>query len=124
MEVSKKQFERAVERALSRIPVEIRRHLKNLAISIEPRPTRELLAQMGIPTDETLFGVYTGVPLPERSVTDPPLYPDEIVIFREPLQDYCRNIEELETEIEITVVHEIAHFLGIDEERLAELGYA
>jgi predicted Zn-dependent protease with MMP-like domain len=59
----------------------------------------------------------------DRSVTYPPIYPDTILLFQEPLEKICETIEELEEQIEITVVHEIAHFLGISEERLAELGY-
>jgi len=59
----------------------------------------------------------------ERSETYPPLYPDTIFIFQEPLEEMCGTTEELEREIEITVVHEVAHFIGIDDERLAELGY-
>jgi predicted Zn-dependent protease with MMP-like domain len=117
------RFEQAVERAIARIPEALRRHLNNLVIVIENRPSPSLLDEMGIPEDDTLFGLYTGVPLVERSVTEPPLYPDEILIFREPLLAVCRDLEELEEEIEITVVHEVAHYLGIDEERLVELGY-
>ncbi|MDT8272083.1 MAG: metallopeptidase family protein, partial [Desulfomonilia bacterium] len=71
-----------------------------------------------------LFGVYTGVALPEQSISWPSLYPDTIVLFKEPLLSVCEDITELEDEIEITVVHEIAHYFGISEERLAELGYA
>jgi predicted Zn-dependent protease with MMP-like domain len=56
--------------------------------------------------------VFTGVPLPERSVTEPPLYPDAILIFREPLMAACHSWEELEEEIAITVVHEVAHYFG------------
>ena len=76
-----------------------------------------------MPPGETLFGLFTGVPLPERSVTEPPLYPDVILIFREPLMAACHSIETLEAEIAITVVHEVAHYLGLDEEQLEALGY-
>ncbi len=123
MKLSMRRFEEAVERAIGSIPEEIRDHLRNLTISVEENPSHELLEEMGIPPGETLFGVYTGIPLPERSVTEPPLYPDEILIFKEPLERFCRDLEELEEEIEITVVHEVAHYLGMDEDRLAELGY-
>ena len=91
--------------------------------TVEERPSRDLLREMDVPPDETLFGVFTGVPLPERSVTEPPLYPDVILIFREPLMDACQSREELEEEIAVTVVHELAHYLGLSEERLEELGY-
>jgi predicted Zn-dependent protease with MMP-like domain len=82
-----------------------------------------MLREMGVPPDETLFGIFEGVPLTERSITEPPLYPDTILIFQEPLEEACDTVEELEEEIEITVVHEVAHFVGMSEERLAELGY-
>jgi predicted Zn-dependent protease with MMP-like domain len=59
----------------------------------------------------------------ERSFAAPPLFPDTIFLFQEPLEEMCESLEDLEEQIEITVVHEIAHFFGISEERLAELGY-
>jgi predicted Zn-dependent protease with MMP-like domain len=123
MKLSDKEFDRIVKRAIRRIPQEIRRHLDNILITLKKRPTTEILRQMDLPADEELLGVYWGVSLNERSVTSPPLYPDTIFLFQEPLEEMCETMEELEEEIEITVVHEIAHALGIDEERLAELGY-
>ena len=124
MRISRREFEKAVERAIETIPEMFRSHLTNISIAVEERPSRDLLEEMGIPPGETLFGVFTGVALPERSITEPPLYPDEILIFREPLMAACRTIDELEEEIAITVVHEVAHYLGISEERLDELGYS
>jgi predicted Zn-dependent protease with MMP-like domain len=124
MNVSRKEFDRIVMRAIRRIPEEIRNHLDNLLISVQKRPSPELLEELGIPADETLFGVFQGTPLVERSVMDGPLFPDTIFLFQEPLLEVCANVEELEKEIEITVVHELAHFLGFSEEDLAELGYS
>jgi predicted Zn-dependent protease with MMP-like domain len=123
MRISRREFEEAVERAIETIPEMFRAQLTNITIAVEERPSRELLQEMGIPPGESLFGVFTGVALPERSVTEPPLYPDEILIFREPLMAACRDLAELEEEIGITVVHEVAHYLGLSEERLEELGY-
>jgi predicted Zn-dependent protease with MMP-like domain len=117
------EFNRLVKQAIARIPFEIRRHLENILISVQPRPDRELLAEMGFAPDEELFGIFTGVPLTERSPADPPLYPDTIHIYQEPLEAFCRNREELIEEIEITVVHEIAHYMGFDEDDLIALGY-
>ena len=94
-----------------------------MLVSVQQRPSAELLEEMGLPPEELLLGVYQGTPLGERSVAEPPLYPDVILLFQEPLEAVCETIEEMEREIEITVVHEVAHFLGIGEERLAELGY-
>lgn len=83
----------------------------------------KMLREMDIPSGEDIFGIFEGVPLIERSVTSPPLFPDTILLFQEPLEAACETDEEIEEEIEITVVHEVAHFLGMSEERLAELGY-
>ncbi len=116
-------FARVVEQAIARIPEEIRRRLDNILISVKARPSAEMLEELGLAPDEPLFGIYWGVPLIERSVTEPPLYPDTIYIFQEPLEAFCVTREELIEEIEITVVHEIAHFVGFSDEELAALGY-
>jgi predicted Zn-dependent protease with MMP-like domain len=124
MKLNNKEFDRIVQQAIGRIPEEIRQHLDNILITVQQRPTPEMLDEMGYPPDEPLLGIYWGVPLNERSAAEPPLYPDTIFIFKEPLEEMCASREELEEEIEITVAHEVAHFLGMTEERLAELGYA
>jgi predicted Zn-dependent protease with MMP-like domain len=116
-------FARVVEQAIARIPEEIGRRLDNILISVKARPSPEMLEELGLAPDEPLFGIYWGVPLIERSVTEPPLYPDTIYIFQEPLEAFCVTREELIEEIEITVVHEIAHFVGFSDEELAALGY-
>jgi len=123
MKLTDPEFDAIVKHAVGRVPEEIRQHLDNMAISVRKRPSRAMLRELGVPAGETLFGIFEGVPLIERSVTEPPLYPDAILIFQEPLEDACETVEELEGEIEITVVHEVAHFVGMSEERLAELGY-
>ena len=116
-------FDRIVKRAIGRIPEEIRQHLDNVMISVQKRPSRKMLKDMEMPVDDLPLGLYIGAAMQERSATTPPLYPDTIYIFQEPLEEMCETIEELEEEIEITIVHEIAHFIGIDEDRLVELGY-
>lgn len=123
MKLSNHEFDRIVKRAIRRIPEEIRQHLDNILITVQERPSAEMLEDVGYPPDEPLLGIYWGVPLNERTVAEPPLYPDTIFIFKEPLEEMCQSKEQLEDEIEITVVHEVAHFLGMSEERLAELGY-
>ena len=121
--LSAQAFDRIIEQAVARIPLEIRKHLDNVVITVQPRPSLELLEELGFGPDELLFGVFSGVPLTERSPADPPLYPDSISIFQEPLEEYCLSREELLEEIEITVVHEIAHFIGFSDEELEALGY-
>lgn len=121
--LSDKEFDLVVQRAIAKIPREIRQHLDNIFISVQKRPSPELLEDLGYPPDEPLLGIFWGVPLMERSVMDPEPFPDKIFLFQEVLEETCETIEELEEEIEITVVHEVAHALGIEEDRLAELGY-
>jgi predicted Zn-dependent protease with MMP-like domain len=123
MKLSNPEFDRLVKQAIARIPGEIRQHLENVLITVNKRPTPEMLAEAGLPPDDTLLGIFLGTPLDERSPFDPPLYPDTIFIFKEPLEEMCATLEELRDEIEITVAHEIAHFIGLSEERLVELGY-
>ncbi|MCL2340493.1 MAG: metallopeptidase family protein [Proteobacteria bacterium] len=121
--LSQEVFARLVEQAVARIPESIRRHLDNILIAVQQRPSADILEELGLPPDEPLFGVYSGVPLTERSAFDPPLYPDTIFIFQEPLEDACATREQLLTEIEITVVHEIAHWAGFTDAELEALGY-
>jgi predicted Zn-dependent protease with MMP-like domain len=121
--LSEKAFDDIVSRAIARIPSEIRAHLDNIVITVQDEPDGEMLADAGIPPGETLFGLYLGVPLMERSVFDPPLYPDMIYIFKGPLEQAFPNRRELIEEIEITVVHEVAHYLGLSDADLDRLGY-
>ena len=123
MKVSEKEFDRLVKKAIRRIPEEIRQHLDNILVSVQRSASREMLEDLDMDPAEPLLGVYRGVPLTERSVLSPPEFSDTIILFQEPLEEMCDTMEELEEEIEITVVHEIAHAVGIGEGRLAELGY-
>ena len=124
MKLSDKDFDRIVKRAIRRIPEELRQHLNNVLISVRKRASEDMIEEMEVPPGEELLGFFSGIPLVDQSVTDPPLYSDTIFIFQEPLEAMCRTTEELEQEIELTVVHEIAHYFGISEERLEELGYS
>ncbi len=123
MKLNDEEFDGIVRKALERIPPEITQYLENIIISVRKRPSRKMRSEMRLTPDDALFGVFKGVPLIEQSVTSPTLLPDSILLFQEPLEQACTTIEELEEQIEITVVHEIAHFIGMTEERLAELGY-
>ena len=75
------------------------------------------------PEDPDLYGLYEGVPLPERSSADSGSLPDRIAIYRRPLEEDFDDPAELEHEIRVTVLHELAHYFGFDEDRIGELGY-
>jgi predicted Zn-dependent protease with MMP-like domain len=120
--MSDREFERLVREALEMIPKEFLDHMDNVQLIIEEEPSDELRADLSIPDDETLFGLYDGVPLTERTSDDATL-PDRITIFRGPLLDEFPKPDRLRREVARTVIHEIAHHFGIDEDRLAELGW-
>jgi predicted Zn-dependent protease with MMP-like domain len=123
MRVSRRKFEVLVERALGTIPAEIRGRMDNVEIVVEDWPDEGHYATVGLEATETLFGLYEGVPLIERGVVADPLLPDKITIFQGPLEEACDTDDEIAEEIRKTVVHEIAHHFGIDDARLADLGY-
>ena len=105
-------FEDHVRAALDSLPVELVQAMRNVAVVVEEENN----------DDPDLFGLYEGVPLPERG-DDAGALPDRIAIYRRPLEDEFRDPQELRREIRITVLHEIGHYFGLDEDRLAELGY-
>ena len=107
-------FEDEVRAALDSLPPKLAGALENVAVVIEDEN----------PEDPDLFGLYEGIPLTERSSWDTGTLPDRITIYRRPLEEEFPDPAELEEEIRITVLHELAHYFGIDEDRLDELGYA
>jgi predicted Zn-dependent protease with MMP-like domain len=120
--ISTREFERLVAESLEMIPDELRGHISNVEITIEDEPSDEMLDELGVPPDDTLFGLYEGTPLTGRS-TEYSGLPDRIIIFRRPLLEEFDDPLDLRREIARTVIHEVAHHFGIDEERLVELGW-
>lgn len=107
-------FEEHVRRALESLPPDLRRAMSNVEIVVEDEN----------PDDPDLFGLYLGIPLTERSDYSGVL-PDKIAVYRIPLEEeFGDDSAVLEDEIRITVLHEIAHHFGIDEDRLTELGWS
>ncbi len=113
--MSRERFEELVAEALDDIPDELTRLVRNVVVLVEDDP----------PADEPgLLGLYDGVALTERDGAFGGELPDRILIFRMPLLEMCTTEDQLVAEVRITVVHEVAHHFGIDDERLHELGYA
>ena len=116
------RFERLVDRAIASIPMPFRGALDEIAVVIADEPSREQLRENGLRPDETLYGLYEGVPLDEWGGDWMPV-PTRIIIFRLPLEEDYPDPDDLAHEVRITILHELAHHLGIDdEERLEELG--
>ena len=123
--LSDEEFEAAVGDALDTIPGELADQMDNVVILVRDEPEPELLTaddynEDGLPT---LLGLYDGIPLTERDDAWSVVLPDRILIFKGPLERWCANREELTAEIGVTVLHEIAHHFGIDDDRLHELGW-
>jgi predicted Zn-dependent protease with MMP-like domain len=118
------EIRKEVASILNRLPKQFRKGLQNIEIVVEERPTRELLLSIGLdPRHDTLYGLYQGIPLPDRSALYPPILPDKITIFSEPLLRDFSDPEDLREQIRATVLHEIAHYFGFDDDEIDKLGY-
>jgi len=116
------RFDRLVDRAIASIPLRFRSALDGVAIVIADEPTPAQLRENGLGPDETLYGLYEGVPLAEWGADWAPV-PTRILVFRLPLEEDFPDPDDLADEVRITLLHELAHHLGIeDEDRLRELG--
>jgi predicted Zn-dependent protease with MMP-like domain len=115
------RFERLVERALAGIPDPFRAALAEVAIVVDDEPTAEQRRENDLADDEMLYGLYEGVPRTEYGA-DWSAAPNRITLFRLPLEEDFPDPDDLAEEVRITVIHELAHHLGIDDDRLGELG--
>ncbi|MGQ9683581.1 MAG: metallopeptidase family protein [Anaerolineae bacterium] len=116
-------FARLVGQALDDLPPEIAQHLNNVEVVVERYPTRSQLAASRVPRGHTLFGLYEGVPRTARTSHYGLVLPDKITIFQGPIEAACSTREEMQDVVRRTVVHEIAHHFGLDDEALHRLGY-
>jgi predicted Zn-dependent protease with MMP-like domain len=118
--VSRRRFEELVADALDSIPPELAEQMENVAVLVEDWPTREQLGGRG----GTLLGLYEGIALTDRSpIGYAGVLPDRITVFRGPLCERAEDEEDLARQVRVTVVHEIAHHFGIDDDQLDALGW-
>ncbi|TXI55419.1 MAG: metallopeptidase family protein [Mycolicibacterium mageritense] len=113
MRMSPQRFEELVSEALDRIPQELAAAIDNVVVLVEDRNAEE----------PDILGLYQGIALTERDSWYAGSLPDTITIYREPLLEMCADDDEVRDEVAITVIHEIAHHFGIDDERLHQLGW-
>lgn len=116
------EFQRSLEEAIEGLPEPVMRAAHEVAILVEAYPSRELIEDAGGGLSPDLLGLYTGTPLPERSTWDSGRSPDLIHLFRRNLEFLARTPEELREEIRVTLLHEVGHYLGMDEPDLERLG--
>jgi len=119
-EVSDEEFQRLIDQALGELPGEHVKNIKNVAILYEDVPTPEQRQKLALRHDQTLLGLYEGLPLPQRQGMTR-IYPDKITLFKQPLQWQANSPEELKEQIKHTLWHEIAHYYGLDHDKIHEL---
>ncbi|MBX4197372.1 metallopeptidase family protein [Candidatus Saccharibacteria bacterium] len=120
MELSEAEFENYLSEAIDSIPTPYDKHIENVAFILEDYPTQEQRIKLNLYPNETLFGLYEGVPLPQRNGTLK-LLPDKITIFKYPLLAASRSKDQLRENIGHTVWHEVAHYYGLDHARIHQL---
>jgi predicted Zn-dependent protease with MMP-like domain len=119
LRMSTEAFEAVVEKAIADIPDDLLEAIDNVAVVVEDEPSREDLIALDMdPDNDLLFGLYEGVSLGERGAGYGGVLPDRVVIYRLPLLEACESRRELLYEIRATVIHEIGHYFGFDEEDL------
>jgi predicted Zn-dependent protease with MMP-like domain len=116
-------FDAVVEEALASLPEPIRRYLANVAIAVEDLPADDDLLASDPPLSPSILGIFRGSPLGQKGSMDPwSHFPSSIVLYQKNLQRFARDRKELVEQIGITLIHEVGHFLGLDEEQLWERG--
>ena len=115
------KFEELVVAVISGLPAEFQELMDNVDIIVEDWPTRTQLREVGLRNKDDLLGLYEGTPRTNRGQNYNLVLPDKITIFQKPLESQCKSLNELRQEIANTVKHEIAHYFGIDDERLREI---
>ena len=115
------EFEKLVLEALAKLPAEFQEHVRNLDVVVRWRPTLAERREASSRRGEDLFGLYLGIPLSERGAYYSMALPDQIIIYQQAHERFCSSREEMVEEVRKTVLHELGHYLGIDEERLEEL---
>jgi predicted Zn-dependent protease with MMP-like domain len=122
--MDRRKFRHLIEEALDTLPVGVRIRMENVTVIVEDEPTEEQMGCAGLqPGCDTLFGLYEGSPLSERSHDFSMALPDRITLFYRPLVQTFRAPAEIREQIRRTVVHEVAHFLGLEDDEIERLGY-
>ena len=122
--MDRESFERVIQEVLDDLPPEFSARMANVEVVVEDEPSPALVRAMGMnPRRHTLFGLYEGVPLTERGATHANALPDKISIFYRPIVREARRPDRIREQVRITLLHEIAHLFGMDEDAIDDLGY-
>jgi predicted Zn-dependent protease with MMP-like domain len=116
--MTRTQFERLVEEAVKTIPQRFRDEMQNVAVIVEDEPSADILEEMEIEPGDTLYGLYQGTPLPERTWSDTSRLPDRITIYQRPIEEDAEGEDDMIVMIGETVIHEFGHYFGLSEEEI------
>ena len=119
--MTRDRFTRLVEEALLEIPPRFRAAMKNVAVVVEDEPSPDVLADLEIEPPDSLFGLYQGTPLTERTWAHGNALPDRISIYQFPIEDACADDDEIRDCVAETVIHEFGHYFGLSEEEIEEI---
>jgi predicted Zn-dependent protease with MMP-like domain len=119
--MTRARFEQLVAEALQTIPKRFRDEMHNVVVIVEPEPSAAVLAEMEIPEGDTLYGLYQGTPLPERTWSDTNRLPDRITIYQRPIEEDAEDEEDMLAIVAETVIHEFGHYFGLSEEEIEEI---
>src|SRR5687767_7297138 len=119
--MTRAEFERLVVEAVTLIPKRFRREMKNLALVVEDEPSEELLEEMELEPPDSLYGLYQGTPLTERTWGYGNTLPDRITLFQKPIEEDCDDEDEVRAVIGETLIHEVGHYFGLSEEEIEEI---
>jgi predicted Zn-dependent protease with MMP-like domain len=111
-------FERLVVEAIALIPKRFRREIRNLAVIVEDEPSPALLDEMEIEPPDSLYGLYQGTPLTERTSSYGNTLPDRITLYQTPIEEDCEDEDEVRAVIGETLIHEVGHYFGLSEEEI------
>jgi len=119
--MTREKFERLVVEAITLIPKRFRREMKNLALVVEDEPGIALLEEMEIVPPDSLYGLYQGTPLPERSWGFGNVLPDRITLYQRPIEEDCEDEDDVRAVIGETLIHEVGHYFGLSEEEIQDI---
>jgi len=119
--MTRRQFEALVERGLRRLPRKFKDKLANIAVVVEDWPDDETLADLGIEPPDTLYGLYRGVDLTHRDSSYGNVLPDTVTIYQGPIEEDCADEEEMAELVRETVIHELGHYFGLDDETMERI---
>lgn len=121
LEIADKEFEDMVRAAMDDIPEQYASHMHNVGFVVEDEPTPEQRGRLRLHDGATLYGLYEGVPLTARTNNYSGVLPDKITIFKKPMLSQAKNLGELNKQIRNTIWHEVAHYFGLNHQRISEL---